>query len=209
MNVRRLFTTTLLLATLGGAARAEETAVTALAIGESAPLSDVKMKNVDGRELSIADVKGAKGTLVVFSCNACPWAKAWETRIVELGNVYSKRGFGVVMINSNDPSLNAEDGFDVMQKRSKERKMKFAYVVDGTSDLARAFGATRTPEVYLFGADGKLAYRGTIDDNAREPGKVQHRYLRDALDAMLAGKAVPVAETKALGCSIKFRKNES
>lgn len=209
MNVRNLFAATLLLSTLAGAAGAEEEATTALVLGAPAPLADVKMKSVDGREIAIADLKGAKGKLVVFSCNACPWAKAWESRIVELGNAYSKRGIGVVLVNSNDPSLNAEDGFDVMQKRAKERKMQFPYVVDATSDLARAFGATRTPEVYLFGPDGKLVYRGTVDDNAREPGKVQKRYLREALDAVLAGKSIPVAETKALGCSIKFRKNES
>lgn len=205
MNLRRLLAALLLCSAFGGTARAEDAPAAPLALGQPAPLADVKMKNVDGRELSIADVKGAKGTLVIFSCNACPWAKAWEARIAELGNAYSRRGFGVVVINPNDPGLNAEDGYDVMQRRARDRKMKFPYVVDATSDVARAFGATRTPEVFLFGSNGLLVYRGTVDDNAREPGKVQRRYLRDALDAVLAGRAVAVAETKALGCSIKFR----
>ena len=176
-----------------------------LALGASAPMADVKMQSVDGRSLSLADVKGAKGTLVVFTCNACPWAKAWETRIVELGNAFAKRGVGVIAVNANDPDVQAEDGYAVMQDRAKKRGMSFPYVVDATSDLARAFGATRTPEAYLFDASGKLIYHGAIDDNAKQPDKVTTRWLRDALEAAVAGKAVAVQETKALGCSIKFR----
>lgn len=186
-------------------AHAGDAAVAGVPIGHPAPLADVKMKGVDGRELSIADVKGAKGTLVVFSCNACPWARAWETRIVELGNSYARRGVGVMVINANDPAVAPEDDYATMQERARRRGMKYPYVVDATSEVARAFRATRTPEAFLFGADGRLVYHGTIDDNAREPGKVERRYLRDALEAVVAGKTVPVAETKALGCSIKFR----
>ena len=177
----------------------------ALAIGSAVPQVDVAMKNVDGKQVTIAGVRGAKGTLVVFTCNHCPWAKAWETRIVELGNTYLKRGIGVVAINPNDPAAYEEDAFEVMQKVARNRKMAYPYVVDATSDVARAFGASRTPEAYLFDKSGKLVYHGTIDDNAREPGKVQSRWLRDALEAVVAGKPVPMAETKALGCSIKFR----
>ncbi|TMQ71648.1 MAG: thioredoxin family protein [Candidatus Eisenbacteria bacterium] len=188
-----------------GAARARSEDTTALAIGDAAPLATVKMKNIDGRELSIADVRGAKGTLVVFSCNACPWARAWETRIVALGNAALRRDVGVIVINSNDPSMNAQDGFDVMKERARERKMRYPYVVDGTSDVARAFGATHTPEAFLFDARGRLVYHGTVDDNAHEPDKVEKRYLRDAVDAVVAGKPVEVQETKSLGCSIKFR----
>ena len=177
----------------------------ALALGASAPMTDVKMQSVDGRNLSLADVKGAKGTLVVFTCNACPWAKAWETRIVELGNTFAKRGVGVIAINANDPEVQAEDAYAVMQDRAKKRGMSFPYVVDATSDLARAFGATRTPEAFLFDASGKLVYHGAIDDNAKQPDKVTARWLRNALEAAVAGKAVAVQETKALGCIIKFR----
>jgi peroxiredoxin len=180
--------------------------VKVLALGAKAPMADVKMKNVDGKEVSIAGVKGAKGTLVIFSCNACPWAKAWESRIAEIGNTYAKKGVGVIVINSNDPAVQAEDGFDVMQARAEKYTMAFPYVVDASSNVARAFGATRTPEVFLFDAKGKLAYHGAVDDNAHEPDKVENRYLTTALDAVVAGKAVTTAETKALGCSIKFRK---
>lgn len=176
-----------------------------LALGATAPMSNVKMKNVDGKELSIADLKGKKGTLVVFSCNACPWAKAWEKRIVEIGNAYPKKGIGVVMINPNDPNKVADDGYTEMKKRAKERGMKFPYVMDMTSDIARAFGASRTPEAFLFDAEGKLVYHGAVDDNAKVPAEVKETYLKNALDAVAAGKAVAVSETKAMGCSIKFR----
>ncbi len=177
----------------------------ALALGQSAPMASVKMKNVDGREISIADVSGTRGTLVIFSCNACPWAKAWEARIAELGNEYVKRGIGVIVVNPNDPARNPDDGYAVMQQRARECRMQFPYVVDATSEVARAFGATRTPEAFLFDSRGALAYHGAVDDNAKEPEKVHQRYLRDALRALVGGREIAVRETKALGCSIKFR----
>lgn len=202
--LRNLALAALAIAALAGPARAG-----GLALGDPAPLADVAMKNVDGREVTIASVRGAKGTLVVFSCNACPWAQAWESRIVELGNASAKRGIGVIMINPNDPEVVREDGYDQMVKRAKAAKMAFPYVVDATSEVAKAFGAARTPEAFLFDAAGKLVYHGTIDDNAKAPREVKRRFLRDALDAVVAGRDVAVAETKALGCSIKWRKSTS
>jgi hypothetical protein len=192
----------LALAPAGG--RAEETSA-GLKIGDPTPLAATRMKNVDGKELSIADVRKGKGTLVIFSCNHCPWAKAWESRIVALGNASVKRGIGVIVINANDPAAYPEDAWDVMKQRARQRKMQYPYVVDATSDVARAFGATRTPEAFLFDAEGKLVYHGAIDDNAHEPDKVEKRWLQDAVDAVVAGKSVEMAETKALGCSIKLR----
>ena len=210
MSVSSLLASATLALTLTSAAMAaDEAAPAGIAIGDEAPMATTKMKNVDGKQLSIADVKKAKGTLVVFSCNACPWAKAWETRIVALGNASTKRGIGVIVINSNDPTVNDQDGYDVMKERAKQRKMQFAYVVDATSDVARAFGATRTPEAYLFGADGKLVYHGTIDDNANDPKQVKERYLEAALTSVSSGKPVATAETKSMGCGIKFRKSSS
>ena len=176
-----------------------------LALGATIPMAETKLKGVDGKEVSLAGVKGAKGTLVVFTCNACPWVKKWETRVAAIGNDAAKRGLGVIAINSNDPKQNPEDGYDVMQARAKKHGIQFAYAVDGTSDVARAFGATRTPEAFLFDADGKLVYHGTIDDNANDAKKVTKSYLKDAVAAVAAGKAVPMAQTKALGCGIKFR----
>jgi peroxiredoxin len=176
-----------------------------LDIGQSAVATTVKMQNVDGRMLSIADVKGAKGTLVVFTCNHCPWAKAWEQRIVDLGNAYLEKGVGVIAINPNDPNVYEDDGAANMQARAKEKNMKFPYVVDATSGVARAYGATKTPEIFLFDATDKLVYYGAVDDNAEEPSGVKKPYLKDALDAVVIGKPVVVASTKAMGCSIKFR----
>jgi peroxiredoxin len=179
----------------------------ALAIGDRAPATDVKMKAVDGRELSIAEVAGTKGTLVIFSCNHCPWVKAWEERIAELGNAYQTKGFGVIVVNPNDPAAYPEDSFQAMQERAKARGFQFPYVVDATSGVARAFGATRTPEVFLFDASGSLVYHGAIDDNAEDATKVTKHLLRDALEAVSGGSKPAVAESKAIGCSIKFRSN--
>ncbi|MGD0061245.1 MAG: thioredoxin family protein [Verrucomicrobiia bacterium] len=174
-----------------------------LNIGDKAPSTTVKMKSVDGSAVSIADVAGKQGTLVVFSCNHCPFVKAWQGRIASVGNAAKAKGLGVIIINSNDPTEYPEDSYAEMQKRSKDLGFTFPYVVDATSDVARAFGATRTPEAFLFDKDGKLVYHGAIDDS-KEADQVTKHFLQDAIDAALAGKAVPVAETKFVGCSIKF-----
>lgn len=206
--MRQTSVTLLTAALLAGAAvlpvRAQEPTTT-IRLGDAMPMADVKMKNVDGRELSFAEVRGSKGTLVIFACNHCPWVRAWEPRMVALGNQYSKRGIGVVAVNPNDPAAYPEDDLPGMQARAKQRGMTYPYVVDATSDVARAFGASHTPEAFLFDRGGKLVYHGAIDDNARDPKKVKSRYLEDALKATAAGKPVPVAESKSLGCTIKFR----
>jgi peroxiredoxin len=175
-----------------------------LNIGDKAPSTSVKMKNVDGREISIADVAGKEGTLVIFSCNHCPFVKAWQGRIASIGNAAKGKGVGVIVINPNDPAAYAEDSFDEMQKRAQQLGFTFPYVVDATSDVARAFGATRTPEAFLFGKDGKLVYHGAIDDS-KEADQVAKRFLQDAINELTAGKNIPVKETKFVGCGIKFR----
>jgi peroxiredoxin len=199
-NARRLVLAALAVVALAAPASAQ------LAIGDAVPMGEVKMKNVNGKEMTLAASAGKQGTLVVFTCNACPWAKKWEKRVAEIGNAALASGLGVVAINSNDPSLNAEDGYAEMQKRAKTLKLKFPYVVDATSDVARAFGATRTPEAFVFDAEGKLVYHGTIDDNANDAAAVKEAWLKDAVNAVAAGKGVSVTETKAFGCTIKFRK---
>ncbi len=176
-----------------------------LSLGDAVPMADVKLTNVNEQELTLASAAGKKGTLVVFTCNACPWVKLWEKRVAEIGNAANAAGLGVVAINSNDPAVNAEDGFAEMKKRAKTLKLKFPYVVDATSDVARAFGATRTPEAFVFDASGKLVYHGTVDDSPRNAFAVKDAWLKDAVNAVASGKGVPVAETKAMGCSIKFR----
>ena len=189
----------LALALTAGSARAQ------LAIGDALPMKDVKMTGVDGKSVTIAGVSGKKGTLVVFTCNHCPWAKMWQTRVTEIGNTAGKAGIGMVAINANDPAEYPEDGMDGMKQRAKELGIKFPYVVDATSDVARAFGASRTPEAFLFDAGGKLVYHGTVDDSPKDASAVKDAYLKDSVSAVSTGKTVTTAETKAMGCSIKFR----
>jgi peroxiredoxin len=169
-------------------------------------MADTKLKSVSGKEVAFTDVAGKKGTLVVFTCNHCPWAKMWEERIAALGNAATKKGIGVIAINANDPAAYPEDSYEEMIARAKKLGIKYPYAVDATSDVARAYGAARTPEAFLFDAKGKLVYHGAIDDNAKEPKAVKEAYLRKAVDAVVAGKPVPMAETKAMGCGIKYRK---
>ena len=177
----------------------------ALEIGDAVPSGDVKMRNVDNSEVTLAGAMGPNGLLVVFSCNHCPWVQRWESRIVELGNAYRAKGIGVVAVNSNDTAEYPDDGLEHMQVRAKEKGYGFPYVVDATSDVARAFAASKTPEAFLFDAQGKLVYTGTIDDNAKDASAVTAAYLKDALEAVATGKPVTTAKTKALGCSIKLR----
>ena len=197
-SARHLLVATFAVVALAAPAHAQ------LGLGDAMPMGTVKMKNVTGKDLTLAASAGKQGTLVVFTCNACPWAKKWQSRVAEIGNSALAAGLGVVAVNSNDPAMNAEDGYKEMQKRAKDLGFKFPYVVDATSDVARAFGATRTPEAFVFDAGGKLVYHGTIDDNANDAAAVKDAWLRDAVNAVAEGKAVSVAETKALGCSIKF-----
>ncbi len=195
--------TAVTIATLVLAATAQ--AAGALQLGDAMPTATVKMKSVSGKEVTLSEVAGPKGTLVIFSCNHCPWVKAWETRIAALGNELPGKGIGVVAINSNDPAAYPADDYAGMVERAKARGFTFPYVVDSTSDVARAFGATHTPEAFLFDRAGKLVYHGGIDDNAQDAAKVEHHYLRDAADALLAGKPIVAAETKAIGCSLGLR----
>ncbi len=176
-----------------------------LALGSKAPKANVAMKNVDGTTITLAKAAGKKGTLVVFTCNHCPFAKAWEERITEIGNAATTAGVGVVAINSNDPAAYPDDDYPSMQERAKKLGLEFPYVVDATSEIAKAFGASKTPEAFLFDAKGKLVYHGTIDDNSRDASAVKQPWLRQAVDAVAAGQRVATAETKALGCGIKFR----
>lgn len=185
-------------------AGAQEARTQPLPLGAEAPMRTTRMRSVDGRRVSIDSVRGRYGTLVIFTCNHCPWAQAWEARITAIGNEYMDR-VGVIAINPNDPTEYPDDGFEEMQRRARAAGMRFPYVVDETSDVARAFGATRTPEVFLFDRNGRLVYHGAVDDNAHEPEAVQQHYLRDALAALVAGRAPSPAETRAMGCTIKFR----
>ena len=179
-----------------------------LKIGSDLPLAEVKMADVSGEKVSLNDAMGDNGLLVVFSCNTCPWVDAWEDRYVKVSKKYQKNGVGIIAVNPNEASRSKGDSMDEMKARAKKAKYDFYYTVDEGSKLASAFGATRTPHIYLFNNEGTLVYRGAIDDNARRPRKVESAYLMDAIDAMIAGKKIKTTSTKALGCSIKFAAEE-
>jgi peroxiredoxin len=177
-----------------------------LELGSTLPLSEIKMADISGKDVSLKDAKGENGLLVIFSCNMCPWVIAWEDRYVSLTNEFKPQGVGIIAINSNEKQFDSVDSMEEMQKHAKELGYNFYYTMDQGSKLAREFGATRTPHIYLFDQNDKLVYRGAIDDNARKPDKVEQTYLADAIDNMLAGAKINPAATKALGCGIKFAK---
>ena len=178
-----------------------------LDIGSEMPLAEVKMADVGGKNVSLKDAMGENGLLVVFSCNTCPWVNAWEDRYISVSKLYQKKGVGMIAINPNEGSRENGDSMDDMQSRAKTAKYDFYYTLDKESKLASAFGASRTPQIYLFNSKGTLVYRGAIDDNARRPRKVENPYLMDAINAMVAGKKINTASTKALGCGIKYTTN--
>jgi peroxiredoxin len=174
-----------------------------LEIGSKAPLVDLKMRDVSGQMLSLRDVAGKNGLLVIFSCNTCPWVAAWEDRYLIVAQKAKELGIGMIAVNPNEAYRNRGDGFEDMQKRAQEKGYTFPYVLDEGSKLADAFGATRTPHVFLFNKELVLVYRGAIDDNARNPEAVTQHYLLDAMEAMASGKPIPVATTRSIGCTIK------
>lgn len=178
-----------------------------LHIGELA--DDFKLKNVDDKMVSLADYKDAKGFIVVFTCNHCPFSVKYEDRIIALDKKYAKKGFPVIAINPNDAAQYPSDDFENMKKRAKEKKFTFPYLHDETQAVATGFGATKTPHVFVLQkeSDGLVTkYIGTIDDNSDNAKAVKEKYVEAAVDALLAGKSVEVTETKAIGCSIKWKK---
>jgi len=176
-----------------------------LEIGSAMPLMDHQLANISGNTMTLADAKGDAGTLVVFSCNTCPWVIRWEDRYVSLANTYAPKGIGMIAVNSNAARFGSEDSLEEMVEHAKNNGYNFPYAQDPESELASAFGATKTPHIYLFNGDDKLVYRGAIDDNAKNAKKVDEPFLANAIDALLAGNPINPQTTKALGCSIKFK----
>ncbi|RMF06187.1 MAG: thioredoxin family protein [Candidatus Neomarinimicrobiota bacterium] len=175
-----------------------------LILGADIPLPDRKMPEISGQEISLQEALGSQGLVVIFSCNTCPWVKAWQDRYVSLAAEYQPRGIRFIAINSNAAYREKGDSFADMKTHARQYGYNFLYALDPQSELAKAFGASHTPQVFLFDAHGKLVYRGAIDDNARHPDQVERPYLKNALDELLAGKPISLPSTKALGCSIKF-----
>jgi thioredoxin-related protein len=174
-----------------------------LEIGKSVPESELKMMDVGGKEISLSEVKGENGLLVMFSCNTCPYVKLSESRVKELGAISKQNKVGMILVNSNEAQRSDDDSFDAMKTYAKVQGYTFNYVLDKNSQLANAFGATRTPHCFLFDKSGKLVYRGAIDDNIKDPNDAKEHYLKDAIAAVAAGKPVKVNSTKSVGCSIK------
>lgn len=175
-------------------------------IGES--VEDFSLTGVDGKKLSLADLKNAKGAVVIFTCNHCPFSVAYEDRIIALDKKYKDQGFPVVAINPNDKDRQPKDSFEHMIERAKEKKFTFPYLYDETQEIAANFGATRTPHVYVLEKvkdSFVVKYIGAIDNNSDNPNEVSSKFVEDAIEALLKGKEVPLAETKAIGCTIKWR----
>lgn len=177
-------------------------------VGEMA--ADFKLKNTDGKIVSLASIDSTYGYIVIFTCNSCPYAQAYEERIIKLHQKYEKFGYPVVTINSNDSIREPEDSYTRMQERASAKKYPFVYLLDETQQVARAFGATRTPYVFLLhktSNGNQVIYIGAIDDNYEDENAVKEKYLENALEGLLYKKPIIKTSTKAIGCGIKWRKN--
>lgn len=175
-------------------------------VGDTA--TDFKLKNVDGKMVSLSDFKSAKGFIIAFDCNTCPVSKAYNERIKALNAKYAPKGYPLIAINPNSPDLSSGDSFDEMVKYAKKKGYDFPYLYDESQATVRAFGATNTPHMFVLtksGSEYKVAYIGAIDDNSRSENGVKTRYIEDAVESLLAGKAVATPKTKAVGCGVKLK----
>ncbi len=174
-----------------------------LPIGAVLPKADLRIKDVSGKELTLQQVKRSNGLLVMFSCNTCPIVIANQSLTKEVCAYAGDRKIGVILLNANEGDRQGGNSFGEMQAYAKEQAYQWYYAVDNNSVLADAFGASRTPECYLFDKDGKLVYHGAIDDSPGDPVQVKKHHLQNAIDDIVAGKEVMVKETRSIGCSIK------
>jgi peroxiredoxin len=176
-------------------------------VGDNA--RDFNLKNIDGSMVSLAKYNAAtKGAIVIFTCNHCPVAQAYQDRIIALNNKYQLLGYPVVAINSNDFNAVTDDSYENMQKRAKEKGFTFPYLLDPTQEIAKTYGAMKTPHVYVLQKEGnvfKVKYIGAIDDNKDDAAAVKHKYVETAVNELLSGKEVSQNYTKAIGCGIKWK----
>ena len=171
--------------------------------------SDFSLKNIDGKTVSLSSYSSAKGFIVVFTCNTCPYAKAYEQRVIELDKKYASQGFPVIAINPNDVSKQPDDSMEKMVERANEKGDTFPYLRDDSQEVATAYGATKTPHVYILNKEAsgkfKIEYIGAIDDSPREAADASEKYVEEAVDALLAGKKPAVTSKRAIGCTIKWK----
>ncbi len=186
-----------------------ETGAVGYKIGDEA--TDFKLKDVSGKMVSLSDYKDAKGFIVIFTCNTCPFAVASEERIVALDKEFKPKGYPVIAINPNNPEVQEDDSYELMQAKAKEAGFTFPYLYDDSQTVYAKYGAAKTPHVYLLqkdasaGSAGKniVKYIGAIDDNVRNASAVKEQFLANAVNELLEGKEISVKETKAIGCSVK------
>lgn len=174
-----------------------------LSLGTIAPAFD--LPGVDEQHHALSDYASTSVVVVVFSCNHCPYVQAWEDRLMAIQADYAERGVQLVAINANDAARYPGDSFPAMQQRAREKQFNFPYLYDESQAVAHAYGAQRTPEVFVFDSERTLRYHGTIDDNYEDPAAVTMPYLRNALDAVLAGTTPEPAQTAPVGCTIKWK----
>ncbi len=178
-------------------------------VGDKA--ADFQLKNVDNRMVSMKDYPDARGFILTFTCNTCPVSQAYEKRIQALHATYAPKGYPVIAINPNDPVAQPGDSFEKMQRRAKERGYRFPYLVDPGQTVTRQFGATRTPHVYIVQKTSEgpvIRYIGAVDDDTENTSPDKTRYVEDAVNALLSGRNPEPALTKAVGCSIKWKKEK-
>ena len=174
-----------------------------LPIGADMPKADVKLKDISGKEITLKDAKKQNGLLVMFSCNTCPYVIKNQSRTNEVCKYALSKGMGVVILNSNEGTRSGADSYSEMQQYAKAQGYDWYYAVDQNNSLADAFGATRTPECFLFDKNGKLIYHGAIDDNPSDASSVSRTHLKAAIDESTTGKDVSVKTSKSVGCTIK------
>ena len=182
-------------------------AVKGYEVGDEA--TDFKLKNVDGKMVSLSDFKSAKGFIVIFTCNHCPYAKKYEDRIIELDKKFKNQGYPVIAINPNDPNVQPEDGYKEMITRAKQKGFTFPYLVDEGQKIYPQYGATKTPHVFVLQKEGGkniVKYIGAIDNNYDNPNDVSEYYVQDAVNALLNGGTAKMQKTVAIGCTIKVKK---
>jgi peroxiredoxin len=174
-------------------------------LGDKAP--SFWLPATDGKEYKLDELKGAKATIVVFTCNHCPYVIMNEDRLISVFRDYKDKGVGMAAINSNDDASHPEDSFEAMKTRAAEKAFPFPYLRDAEQDTAKSYGATHTPHLFVFDAGLQLAYTGAVDDdsNYKNRKKAEKHYLRDALDDLIAGRPVRVPDTHAIGCTIKWK----
>jgi peroxiredoxin len=174
--------------------------------------ADFNLKNVDGKNVSLSNYKNAKGYIVVFTCNTCPVSKAYEARVEALNKIYAAKGYPVVAINTNDPVASPGDTYEKMQQRAKEKGFSFAYLEDPDHVYTKKYGAARTPHVFVLQKTAKgneVAYIGAIDNDQQEANDQRENYVQNAVNLLLKGEKPTVTSTKAIGCTIKWKKEVS